>query len=351
MQQMTADNPVPSAKQTLRLSGGLPADITVAANLLREGGTVAIPTETVYGLAASALDTTAVRNIFLAKGRPSWDPLIVHVRDTAMASLLVRSIPDDARKLMDAFWPGPFTLLLPRNSSVPDIITAGRDLVGLRMPAHPVARQLIGEAGLPLAAPSANRFGHISPTTAQHVLNDLDGRIDAVLDAGPSAIGVESTVFDSAALVLYRQGGVSQQQLEDVLKKRITVYQNREETQQKTTPESLPSPGIGMRHYAPSARVILAYSQDDLRSRLHQLPPDQTAVLLPTHWNAGDFSGRTVQWEAWDEPTALARTLYNAMRALEETGAETIVIPLPPLSSNPLTEAIRDRLMKAARDA
>ncbi len=348
---MTPNTKGTSQKQTLRLSGDSPADITAAANLLREGGTVAIPTETVYGLAASALDTTAVQAIFRAKDRPSWDPLIVHVRDTAMASLLVRSIPAVAHQLIDAFWPGPLTLLLPRNSSVPDIVTAGRDLVGLRMPAHPVALQLINEAALPLAAPSANRFGHISPTTAEHVLADLDGRIDAVLDAGPCTIGVESTVFDPAARVLYRQGGVSQQQLEDILKNRTTIYQNREETQQKTTPESLPSPGIGMRHYAPRARVLLAHSQEDLQNCLHQLPPDQTAALLPTGWTTPHFTGRTLPWEDWTNPTALARTLYSALRTLDETGATTIVVPLPPANANPLTEAIRDRLMKAARDA
>jgi L-threonylcarbamoyladenylate synthase len=340
-----------SWKQTLRLNGNVPADISTAAALLRESGTVAMPTETVYGLAASALDTTAIEGIFRAKDRPRWDPLIVHVRDIAMASLLVRSIPLAAQQLMDAFWPGPLTLLLPRNSSVPDIITAGRDLVGLRMPAHPVARQLINEAALPLAAPSANRFGHISPTTAQHVLDDLDGRIDAVLDAGPSAIGVESTVFDPVARMLYRQGGISQQQIEAILKTRVTIYQRREETQHSDTPASLPSPGIGMRHYAPSAQVVLAYSKDDLQQRLRQLPPGQTTVLLPAGWDAGGFSGGIVQWEAWDNPSALAQTLYGAMRTLEEMGGTTIVIPLPPASSNPLIEAIRDRLMKAARDA
>ncbi len=183
------------------------------------------------------------------------------------------------------------------------------------------------------------------------MLDDLDGRIDAVLDAGPCDIGVESTVYDPAARVLYRQGGISQGQIENVLRTRISVYQRREETQHKESPESLPSPGIGIRHYAPTARVLLAYGQDDLRTRLHQLPPDQTAVLLPEGWDTHGFSGHMVPWAEWDDTAALARTLYEKMRTLDELGVATIVIPLPTSTSSPLAEAIRDRLMKAARDA
>src|ERR1039458_1717655 len=153
-----------------------------AAEILRAGGLVALPTETVYGLGANALDAAAVERIFEAKQRPAWDPVIVHISDLAMLDGLVGEVPAAARKLMEAFWPGPLTLLLPRTAEVPDAVTAGRALVGVRMPAHPVARELIRLAGVPVAAPSANRFGHISPTTALHVLADLDGRIDAVLD-------------------------------------------------------------------------------------------------------------------------------------------------------------------------
>ena len=171
-----------------------------AAGILRAGGLVAFPTETVYGLGANALDPVAVEKIFAAKKRPAWDPVIVHIagpdRGAAMLNQLVTEIPDAARRLIGKFWPGPLTLLLPRGTAVPDTVTAGRPLVGLRMPAHSVALELIKRAGVPVAAPSANLFGHISPTTASHVLADLDGRIDAVLDAGPATHGLESTVLD-----------------------------------------------------------------------------------------------------------------------------------------------------------
>src|SRR5580658_7249177 len=190
--------------QTLRLTT-TPEDLTQAAGILRAGGLVAFPTETVYGLGANALSRAAIEKIFLAKRRPAWDPIIVHIagpdRGRKMLDTLVEPIAAPAQrlriqKLMEACWPGPMTLLLPRTSAVPDAVTAGRPLVGVRMPAHPVALELIRLSGVPLAAPSANSFGHTSPTTADHVLEDLDGRIEAVLDAGPADYGVESTVLD-----------------------------------------------------------------------------------------------------------------------------------------------------------
>src|ERR1019366_6635068 len=171
-----------------------------AATILRAGRLVAMPTETVYGLGANALDAAAVARIFAAKQRPAWDPVIVHIASETMLEELTTEIPDTARKLIAAFWPGPLTLLLPRTAKVPDAVTAGRPLVGVRMPAHPVAFELINQAGVPVAAPSANTFGHISPTTAAHVLQDLDGRIDVVLDAGPTEHGVESTVLEQLQL-------------------------------------------------------------------------------------------------------------------------------------------------------
>ena len=153
--------------------------LDVAAGILRSGGLLALPTETVYGLGANALDAAAVERIFAAKQRPSWDPVIVHISDISMLEGLVKDVPERARRLMGAFWPGPLTLLLPRTKAVPDVVTAGRRLVGVRMPAHPVALEVIRRAGVPVAAPSANTFGHTSPTTAAHVLEDLDERIDA----------------------------------------------------------------------------------------------------------------------------------------------------------------------------
>ena len=200
------------------------AAIETAASILRSGGLVAFPTETVYGLGANALDPEAVEKIFLAKQRPAWDPLIVHVSDMAMLSKVVSAagppLTRSATALISTFWPGALTLLLPRAEAVPPIVTAGRRLVGVRMPAHPVASTLISRAGIPIAAPSANRFGRISPTRAAHVLEDLDGRIDAVLDAGETAHGLESTVVDASQepVVLYRPGIISLQQIREVMR-------------------------------------------------------------------------------------------------------------------------------------
>jgi L-threonylcarbamoyladenylate synthase len=335
-------------QRTPWLNGDSAAGIGVAARLLQQGRLVAMPTETVYGLAANALDPAAVERIFVAKERPHWDPLIVHMDDEAMLERVVAHVSPAARPLMGAFWPGPLTLLLPRHRDLPLAVTANRELVGVRMPAHPVARALITAAGLPLAAPSANRFGHISPTTAQHVLDDLDGRIDAVLDAGPSTVGVESTVFDPVERIIYRQGGVSRSALEQALGKSVKVFQPPAST---STPESLPSPGVGIRHYAPSARVVLVGSESELRDCVTHLVGAETGVLLPAGWSLPGFTGTIFPWERWDEPTALARTLYAGLRTLDAAGLHTIVCPLPTSSEEPLVEAIRDRLQKAARES
>ena len=196
--------------------------IAKAAEILRKGGLVALPTETVYGLGANALDAAAVARIFAAKERPSWDPIIVHIAGPVlrnpMLEPLVTELPGAVQKLMRAFWPGPLTLLLPRSPAVPDIVTAGRPLVGIRMPLHSVAFEVIRRAGVPVAAPSANIFGHISPTTAEHVLEDLDGKIEAIVDAGPARHGVESTVLDpnQSPMVIYRPGAITAQQIREM---------------------------------------------------------------------------------------------------------------------------------------
>ncbi len=253
--------------------------IETAADILRGGGLVAFPTETVYGLGANALDAHAVEKIFEAKQRPSWDPLIVHISDRAMLASVATGasfaepLATSANKLISAFWPGPLTLLLPKAETVPLIVTAGRPLVGVRMPSHPVAKALIAAAGVPIAAPSANRFGRISPTCADHVLEDLDGRIDAVLDAGETDHGLESTVVDASQepVVLYRPGIISLDKIRDVCgaavqwKSGDTGHPDRE-----LPPESMPSPGLGIRHYAPRATLVLVAGA----------PGEQPAALL-----------------------------------------------------------------------
>ena len=317
-----------------------------AAEILRAGGLVALPTETVYGLGANALDAEAVERIFAAKQRPAWDPMIVHIADEAMLEELVTEIPDAARRLMAAFWPGPLTLLLKKTAAVPDAVTAGRPLVGVRMPAHPVALELIRRAGVPVAAPSANIFGRISPTTAAHVLADLDGRIDAVLDAGPTQHGVESTVLDTcqSPMLIYRPGAVTAEQIRAVAGA-AEVFKGSGELE-----EAQPSPGLGLRHYAPRARLVLVEAPlAELKARLAEealrWPGERVGVMLPAEVPFSMMGAIPHSWGRWIEPEELARGLYAGLRALDAQGCTVILCPLPPADG--IGVAIRDRLIKA----
>ena len=334
---------------TLHLDATKPADIARAAALLRQGRLVAFATETVYGLGANALSPAAVAAIFTAKQRPAWDPLIVHIASVSQLSTIT-SVPTSLEprisRLASSFWPGPLTLLLPRNASIPDAVTAGRELVGVRVPAHPAAHALLEAAGLPIAAPSANLFGHTSPTTASHVLADLNSRIDAVLDAGPTTIGLESTVLDptQTPMLLYRPGAITPQHLTAATGVAVQVFQ----PVATQTPASLPSPGVGIRHYAPRARLQLVEGNPAaLASALQSstLPPEAIGVLLPLDWSL--TTQAVVQpWARWDDPEALAAALFAGLRALDDRGAQLILAPLPPPSG--LRDALRDRLEKAA---
>jgi L-threonylcarbamoyladenylate synthase len=329
--------------------------LAIAAETLRRGGTVALPTETVYGLGANAFDAAAVSGIFAAKQRPAWDPLIVHVSDSAMLQRVVREIPAAAERLMAAFWPGPLTLLLPRGREIPATVTAGRDRVGVRMPAHPVARALIATAGLPIAAPSANRFGHTSPTTAQHVLDDLAGRIDAVLDAGPTQCGIESTVVEvqDGGAILYRHGAVTAETIAGIAGP-VTIYVPP--ARDVENQQSLPSPGVGIRHYAPRAQVIpVAIAAEDPQNPADQFlaalenagSPAEVGVLLPIGWPVpAAMQGHSFDWGAWEQPEEMAQRLFAGLRALDDLGVARIYCPLPRAAG--LGAAIRDRLMKAA---
>jgi len=324
-----------------------------AAAILRGGGLVALPTETVYGLGANALDRGAVEKIFAAKSRPAWDPVIVHIASSAMLDGLVQQIPDAARRLMDAFWPGPLTLLLKRTDAVPDVVTAGRPLVGVRMPSHPVALALIRCAGVPVAAPSANRFGHVSPTTAEHVLDDLDGRIDAVLDAGPALRGVESTVLDPSTnpMTIYRPGAVTAEQIARIAGPAELFASGS--VLREAPAEALPSPGVGLKHYAPRARLVLVEARnDELGARLAAAAAAErgkrVGLMLPNgiampHTLDGI---KILEWGRWDAPETLAQGLYAGLRALDAAGCDVIVCPLPPAEG--LGVAIHDRLRKAA---
>jgi L-threonylcarbamoyladenylate synthase len=322
-----------------------------AARILRAGGLVALPTETVYGLGANALESAAVERIFAAKSRPAWDPVIVHVASRAMLEEMVEGLAEKAQQLMGAFWPGPLTLLLPRTRAVPDVVTAGRPLVGVRMPSHRVALELIRRAGIPVAAPSANRFGRISPTTAEHVLHDLDGRIDAVVDAGPTQRGVESTVLDPAPnpMVIYRPGAVTAEQIRDIAGP-VEIYRG-EERLRETPAEALPSPGIALRHYAPKARLVLIEAPDEeldrcLAEAASAERGERLGVMLPLGIAAPrNVAAQIYPWGNWRAHESLAQKLYAGLHALDAAACTVILCPLPPAKG--IGVAIRDRLRKA----
>ena len=350
-------------------------DLDAAAAILRSGGTVAFPTETVYGLGANALDAEAVKKIFAAKQRPAWDPVIVHVCDSAMLDGLGMDLSGDdsasalqerVEALQGAFWPGPLTLLLPRSLAIPDVVTAGRPLVGVRMPVHPVARELIRRAGVPIAAPSANRFAHTSPTTAQHVLDDLEGRIDAVLDGGPTACGVESTVLDPnrTPMIVYRPGAITLEQIRAVAGP--AEYFAANDSVSAEPKVALPSPGVGLRHYAPNARLTLVEARDGelvqaLLAALNQasgaLSGERVGVMLPQDlpggreleaWAEEDAARRaSFHWGGWRRPEELAQRLFAGLRTLDSLGCSAIVCPVP--AEGGIGDAIRDRLRKAAK--
>ncbi len=318
-----------------------------AALIIRLGGLVAFPTETVYGLGANALDRAAVLRIFEAKKRPAWDPIIVHASNLSMLRNLVRVWPDKAEALAKQFMPGPLTLLLPKRDIIPSACTAGRDKVGVRIPSHPVARALIDAAQSPIAAPSANLFGGTSPTTAAHVLDDLDGRIDAVLDAGPADVGVESTVIDPMQEdpVIYRPGGITREQIEEVIGPVHVIEHSIGEEE----PSSLESPGLGIRHYAPKSKLILVESEDELSEVAMTILQhgQKIGLMLPSDWLPGLRSEAvTFDWGKWSERDTLAQRLYAGLRWLDEQGIEMIVCPMP--AAEGLGAAIRDRLRKAA---
>ena len=316
-----------------------------AASLLRSGGLVAFPTETVYGLGANALDAAAVAGIFAAKLRPAWDPLIVHIASYAMLARVASQISPKGRSLMRAFWPGPLTLLLPRTEEIPDAVTAGRPLVAVRWPQHSVAQALILAADRPVAAPSANLFSHVSPTTAAHVLADLEGRIDMLLDGGPTSLGLESAVVDpnTNPPILYRPGTLSVRQLEAIVGP-VTVYQAESE---EVARESQPSPGVELRHYAPRARVVLVDSQASLQAASAEHSAVRMGALVPHGWHAPEGT-LVFAWGEWSDPAQLSARLYAGMRWLDEQGCDLIFCPFP--QDLPETQALRDRMKKSAHE-
>jgi L-threonylcarbamoyladenylate synthase len=332
-----------------------PAVIERAACKLRQGELVVFPTETVYGLGADALQPAALEKIFIAKGRPLSDPLIVHIAEFADLEELTSSLPEDARRLAQAFWPGPLTLILPRGPRVPHIVTAGMETVAVRMPRHPVARALISALGSPVAAPSANRFMHVSPTTAQHARADLGGRVPLILDGGPCMVGVESTILDLSAdvPVILRPGGVSLEVLRAVLpdvRPPVKREAPGEELAQK-------APGQLAMHYAPAAPLLLFDGDEEamraaILAELHQhlARGERVGVLvadedLPAFRDIGT-NGIVCSLGDAANPAQVAAALFSCLRALED--ARVAVILCRNFSTRDLGLAIRDRLGRAA---
>jgi len=284
--------------QTLRLSAK-DDSIRHAAGIIRAGGLVAFPTETVYGLGDNAFDGTAVEKIFAAKGRPAWDPVIVHVSSREMLESLIAQVPTQLDNLFAAFMPGPLTLVVPKKNTVPNVVSAGRETVAVRFPANPVAQRLIAAIRLPIAAPSANLFGRVSPTAAKHALADLDGRIDAVLDGGRCEIGVESTVLDlsGAAPLILRQGAVTPQQLRKILGE-VAVA----DPAAPFHPHGgLPSPGMMPRHYAPRTKLVLTDGREKaLAEAIQGRERQKVGALVPAR------TSRSVS--ATDKPRPLRST-------------------------------------------
>ncbi len=302
-------------------------DIERAAELIRAGRLVAFPTETVYGLGANALDGAAVRRIFEVKGRPPTHPLIVHVESVEMARELAREWPPEAEELAARFWPGPLTLVVPKRECIPPAVTAGLDTVGLRVPAHPVALELIRAAGVPIAAPSANRFTQLSPTTADHVRRALGDAVDLVLDGGPTQVGLESTVLSLAGRPrLLRPGMILREQIEQVIGPVETAGRI-----ENGLPH--PSPGLHPRHYSPRTRLVVV--------RDGMLPPGRGAYM----WiRRRAPAARTVQMPA--DAAAYAARLYETLHALDAEGWDWIAVEQPPESAE--WSPVLDRLRRAA---
>jgi L-threonylcarbamoyladenylate synthase len=325
-------------KNQNRMQALVGSDLLLAGELIGKGRLVAFPTETVYGLGADALNPAAVARIFEAKGRPRFDPLIVHVNSLQDMEPLVAGFPPMAERLAAEFWPGPLTLVLRKTSRVPDLVTSGLDTVAVRIPRHPIAQKLLDAAGVPIAAPSANRFGRLSPTRAEHVLEQLGEQIDYILDGGPCEVGVESTVVDLTTHPprLLRPGGVALEVLQAVIGELELI----EQAIARETPRA---PGMLTKHYAPQTRVLLL---DDFQ----QLPSDRGECGLLTlaplsHADEAGFLSVESLSESGDLREA-ATNFFAALRRLDGVGAERIVaVRFPNIG---LGRALNDRLQRAA---
>lgn len=325
-------------------------EIQTAAAILADGGLVGIPTETVYGLGANGLDPKAVADIFTAKGRPQDNPLILHIPHVGWLECYCRDIPEQAYALAERFWPGPLTMVLHRKDNVPDVVTAGLDTVGMRCPGHALCREIIQLAGVPVAAPSGNTSGRPSPTTAQHMLEDMDGRIHAIVDGGPCGVGVESTIVDLTCVPprLLRPGGVTLEQLREVLG---TVDVDAAVIRHMQAGEKPRAPGMAYRHYAPKAPVTVVTGD-----------PEKSAAYIAAHAGEQDgvicfdefadrfpkqaVTGHVMDFGHIQDKQEQARHIFDALRRFDHTDVAAIWAQCPDTAGIGL--AIANRLNKAA---
>lgn len=327
--------------------------IRIASNVIRSGGVVAFPTETVYGLGADSLNSEAVMKVFKAKNRPADDPLIVHVAKKEDVYRLARNVPKTAERLMSQFWPGPLTLVLKRSKIVPDITVAGLDTVGVRMPSNEVALALIRESMTPISAPSANLFGKPSPTTAEHVINDLAGRIDVILDAGPTKIGVESTVIDMTTLIprILRPGGTPYEKLKSVLgdvELHPIVVANR-----KVRVVRARSPGMKHRHYAPDAEMVVVEGELDKVVRvvqeliaLHTAEGRKVGVLTTDESQSKYNADIVKSLGSRNDMTTIAKNLFRLLREFDKEKVDIIIAE--GITPKGIGLAVMNRLRRAA---
>ena len=329
---------------TLHLTNNT-ADIAAAGQLLKAGELVAIPTETVYGLAANALDPQAVEAIFSAKGRPQDNPLIVHIDDIAMLDMLCDGISDKARRLTQAFWPGPLTVILPRAKTVPSVVSAGLDTVAVRMPSHETARAIIHAAGVPLAAPSANLSGSPSPTTAARVAADMDGRIAAIVDGGDCAVGLESTVLSLCAETptLLRPGGITPDQIEQVIGP-IAIAESILRPLQEG--EVVASPGMKYKHYAPRAQVTIVKGDAAAFAAFVNARAADGVMAMTFDGEEATLCVPFVTYGARDDDEAQARQLFEALRVADDLGASVLYAACP--RTDGVALAVYNRLLRAA---
>lgn len=318
-----------------------PANLQFFAQALKHGCVVAMPTETVYGLAAPALNEGACRSIFSIKGRPLMDPLIVHVMDLEMAESLA-ALPDAAARLADAFWPGPLTLILNKRPIVPDLVTAGKQTVAIRIPRHPVARDLLRELHAPLAAPSANPFGYVSPTRPVHVAASFGAAVPFILDGGPCEVGLESTILDLSdphRPAVLRPGAISANDLSAILGIPVATRQLRlQET------EAASAPGTMLRHYSPRTQLIPFESGDDPECR----PGEAIVFLQRPPADAAGAAAAVFWFSETGDMRQVAHALFSLLRQLDQKGFARIHCELPAAAAPGIAGAIRDRLTRAA---